>query len=59
MVEDKRSIHLAGHLLKQGSFYPIYPPAENLPLDSTKLTDSELPYVPDVCSKTFIPLTNC
>jgi DNA polymerase alpha subunit B len=39
---------LAGHLLKQGSFYPVHPPAPGVPLDSTQLFKTELPYVPDV-----------
>jgi hypothetical protein len=35
-------------LLKQGSFYPVHPPAPDVPLDSAQLPKTELPYVPDV-----------
>jgi len=39
---------LAAHLVKQGSFYPLYPPAPAFPLDSTQLRHIEFPFVPDV-----------
>ncbi len=47
-LEERHPARLAGHLLKQGSFYPVHPPALGVPLDSTQLFKTELPYVPDV-----------
>lgn len=47
-LEERHPARLAGHLLKQGSFYPVHPPAPGVPLDSTQLFKTELPYVPDV-----------
>lgn len=39
---------VAGHLVRQGSYYPLFPSAVGVPLDLTKSSEWEMPYRPDV-----------
>jgi len=39
---------VAGHLVRQGSYYPLFPSAAGVPLDMTKSSEWEMPYRPDV-----------
>jgi DNA polymerase alpha subunit B len=39
---------VAGHLVRQGSYYPLFPSAVGVPLDLTKSSQWEMPYKPDV-----------
>lgn len=44
-----RMSRLANHILNQQSFYPLHPPAESVPLDSSLAPEAlQLPLVPDV-----------
>ncbi|KAF7839819.1 DNA polymerase alpha subunit B [Senna tora] len=44
-----RMSRVANHILKQRSFYPLYPPAENVPLDFSLASEAlQLSMVPDV-----------
>ncbi|KAL3812165.1 hypothetical protein ACHAXA_000934 [Cyclostephanos tholiformis] len=43
-----RLARLAGHLVRQGSYYPLFPPAPGVPLDMTKSREWEIPIRPDV-----------
>lgn len=44
----KRVERLTGHLLKQGSFYPLFPPPAEARLDFIRYPDFELKQTPDV-----------
>ncbi|WCJ38686.1 DNA polymerase alpha subunit B [Euphorbia peplus] len=47
-VSDRMS-RLASHILNQRSFYPLYPPAEDVPLDSSLAPEAlHIPSVPDI-----------
>lgn len=39
---------VAGHLVQQGSYYPLFPSAAGVPLDMTKSSEWEMPFRPDV-----------
>ncbi|KAI9125572.1 hypothetical protein K1719_002990 [Acacia pycnantha] len=44
-----RMSRLVNHILKQQSFYPLYPPAESVPLDYSLAPEAlQVPWVPDV-----------
>ncbi|KAL3776366.1 hypothetical protein ACHAW5_004241 [Stephanodiscus triporus] len=43
-----RLARLAGHLVRQGSYYPLFPPALGVPLDMTKAREWEMSVRPDL-----------
>ncbi|KFK41171.1 hypothetical protein AALP_AA2G094900 [Arabis alpina] len=48
-VPTDRMSRLASHLLRQRSFYPLYPPPENLPYDSTLAPQAiQISSIPDI-----------
>ena len=43
-----RLARLAGHLVRQGSYYPLFPPVRGTPLDMTKAREWEISVRPDL-----------